>query len=288
MTSATRRFRIVTYNVHRCRGLDRRVSPDRIVGVLGETNADIIALQEVLSVSGASREADQSRFIAEELGLEYRVGQNRVLQNGSYGNIVLSRFPIEHTRNYDVSCRGRECRGCLRVDVKLSENHVLHVFNAHLGTSLLERRRQAHSLMSADILNHPGLTGPRVLLGDFNDWELKLASRLLDSRLISADIRAHWEKRGSYPSLFPVLHLDHIYYDDSLRLERVRLVRSRIARVASDHLPLYADFKLGHADEGVTAFHPRMIQRGILGLDAGRDIRIEAGRAERQQGKSRS
>ena len=63
-------MRIVTYNVHKCRGLDRRVRPARIVSVLRDLDADIIALQEVLSVGGAAREMDQARFIAEELGYD--------------------------------------------------------------------------------------------------------------------------------------------------------------------------------------------------------------------------
>jgi endonuclease/exonuclease/phosphatase family metal-dependent hydrolase len=238
------RFRIVTYNVHKCRGMDGRVMPSRIVEVLAQVDADIVALQEVFSGSNVSRQADQARFIAEELGLEYRVGRNKTTRRGVFGNVLLTRFPILHTRNHDVSCEGRECRGCLRMDVQLTPETVLHVFNAHLGTSLRERQKQAHFLLSTEILGHEEMLGPRVLVGDFNDWELRLARRLSPSRLISADIRAHWDRRGSYPSFFPLLHLDHVYYDSQLHLEYVRRVRSRSARIASDHLPIVADFRV--------------------------------------------
>jgi endonuclease/exonuclease/phosphatase family metal-dependent hydrolase len=220
------------------------VKPSRIVGVLKSINADVVALQEVLSSSSDTAEANQAAFIAQELGMHYRLGQNRKIRDMVYGNVVFSRLPIVYSRNHDVSCNGRECRGCLRTDIQLAPAAIVHIFNVHLGTSLRERRQQAGFLLSPDILGHGELSGPRVLLGDFNDWELRLASRLKSSRLVSADIRAHSDRRGSYPSIFPVLHLDHIYYDSALHLDSVRLVRSRAARIASDHLPLCADLHL--------------------------------------------
>ena len=83
-------FRIVTYNVHKCRGLDRRVRPQRIVAVLRETAADIIALQEVLSIEGSQRERDQARFIGEELGLHYYLRRTKLLEF-SYGDAAFHR-----------------------------------------------------------------------------------------------------------------------------------------------------------------------------------------------------
>jgi len=105
------RFRAVTYNVHKCRGMDRRVDERRIAGVLAELNADVIALQEVLD-----RQAEE---IAAELAMPYALGENRRHQGYGYGNVVLSRGAIEGSHNYDLSVRGREERGCLRADVVL-------------------------------------------------------------------------------------------------------------------------------------------------------------------------
>lgn len=235
-------FRIVTYNIHKCRGLDRRVRPERIAAVLRETKADIIALQEVLSVEGRERERQQARFIAEELGMHYHIGENRRLDGGAYGNVVLSRWPFRAARNYDITWSGRERRGCLRVDVTLDEGRVLHVFNVHLGTAFLERRHQARQLTNGGILLQPELTGARVVLGDFNEWTHGLASRLLAQHFESADIRHHLRRGRTYPGVLPLVHLDHVYYDHALTLERLTLHRSRTALVASDHLPLVADF----------------------------------------------
>ena len=240
------RFRVVTYNVHKCRGLDRRVRPSRIVEVLREIDADIIALQEVLSITNGEREDDQSRFIAEELGFDYCLGENRKLRGGSYGNVVLSRLPMTFTRNYDLSTQGREERGCLRTDVDLGIGKPLHVYNVHLGTAFFERREQARKLLDVEILNCAEIPGPRLLHGDFNEWTHGLASRALGKLFESADIRLHLQRSRTYPGVFPFLHLDHIYYDQALELVSARLHRNRIALVASDHLPIVADFRFRH------------------------------------------
>ncbi|MGE5049569.1 MAG: endonuclease/exonuclease/phosphatase family protein, partial [Deltaproteobacteria bacterium] len=133
--------------------------------------------------------------------------------------------------------------GCLRTDIELSPGRLLHFFNVHLGTSWLERRRQARRLL-AEVLAAPGLTGPRLLVGDLNEWTRGLATRLLSEHMHSADIRPHLRRSRTYPGVFPFLHLDHIYFDPPLRLERVELVRTRLSLLASDHLPLVAEFAL--------------------------------------------
>ena len=248
MTLKDGRLRVVTYNVHKCVGLDRRVRPARIAAVLREVDADVIALQEVVSVeSDMARESHQARFIAEELGCELRIGENRRHKGGAYGNVILSRLPVIHCRNYDITWRWQERRGALRVDLKLGDEGAtaLHLFNVHLGTAFVERRHQGRKLVSEDILRDARLSGPRIVLGDFNEWTHGLASRLLSEELCSADVRLHLRTRRTYPGALPLVHLDHIYYDDgALTLERLTLHRSRLALVASDHLPLVADFRL--------------------------------------------
>src|SRR6188508_1526016 len=83
-TTMSRNLRIVTYNTHKSRGLDGRTRPQRIVKVLQEINADIIGLQEVLSIAGGKPEKDQAVYFAQELGFNYCVGQTRTLRGGVY------------------------------------------------------------------------------------------------------------------------------------------------------------------------------------------------------------
>lgn len=242
-----RSIRIVTYNTHKCRGIDGLIRPNRIVDVLGETGGDVVALQEVLSRAGPARTDDQARFIAEELGLNYVMGTNRRHRGGLYGNVVLSRFPIRMMRNYDLSQVGREERGCLRADIALDEL-LLHIFNVHLGTGFEERRHQGR-LMTGELLNDVELAAPRIVMGDFNEWTRGLATRLLSAHLESADVQRHFRWRRTYPGMLPLLHLDHIYYDRELKLEKLIVHCSRRALVASDHLPLVADIAVPSTGE---------------------------------------
>jgi endonuclease/exonuclease/phosphatase family metal-dependent hydrolase len=113
----------------------------------------------------------------------------------------------------------------------------------HLGTALLERRYQASRL--ATFVADSRLPGPRIVLGDFNEWIRGLTTSLLSKNLKSVDLREHMRRRRTYPGVFPMLHLDHIYYLGDLDVVRVWLPRTRLSLVASDHLPLVADVELG-------------------------------------------
>jgi endonuclease/exonuclease/phosphatase family metal-dependent hydrolase len=239
------KLRVATYNVHRCRGMDNRLRPDRIVCVLREIGADIVALQEVVSADDGGAEAHQARYIADGLGLNWTLGENRKLEGAAYGNVVLSRFPLTVVTNHDISVGRRERRGALHTDVRVTEEDPVHVFNIHLGTAFLERRHQGRRLSDRNggILHNEELKGPKIVLGDFNEWTSGLATRLLGSHLKSVDIKKHLGRSKTYPAFLPFLHLDHIYYDGPLELEGLVLHRSRTALVASDHLPLVADFR---------------------------------------------
>jgi endonuclease/exonuclease/phosphatase family metal-dependent hydrolase len=237
-------IRIATYNVHKCVGLDRRLKPSRIAEVLREMKPDVIGLQEVLSIGEGPRDQNQAQFLADELDMHLAMGDVRQLRGGLYGNVVLSRFPVRSVCRFDLSIPGYEQRGCVRSDIPLPTGDVLHLFNVHLGTAFAERRHQARKLLEHELIRSRDLEGPRVVVGDFNEWVRGLVSHLLTAEFASADIRLHLRRTRTYPGVFPVMHLDHIYYDDDLIVERVALHKSLKALVASDHLPLYADFVL--------------------------------------------
>ena len=237
-------FRIATYNIHKCRGLDRRVRPDRIVEVLKETGADVIALQEVVGMDHADRQHNQVRWIADELGFHYRTGGNRYLHGASYGNAVLTRLPVASSDNHDVTWRKSEPRGCLEVQLELGGRepiHRLRIFNVHLGTSYFERRYQSKKLL--DIMNGYRGAAPRLVLGDFNEWPRGLTSHLLETHFNTAEPRRRLGRPRSYPGILPLAHVDHIYYDSPLEAVSVSVHRTRLALIASDHLPVVAEFR---------------------------------------------
>jgi len=236
---ASSALRVVTYNIHRCRGLDRRTRPERVAAVLSAIDADVVALQEV--VGAGPRGDSHIEDIGAALGMGWVMAPARQLRGHHFGNAILSRFPIKHHISHDLSWKTCEERRLQRADIEIS-GHTLHVYNVHLGTAILERRHQAQKL--ATIVSDKHIAGAKVVLGDFNEWMRGLTTQLLSSRLKSVDLKDYLKRRNTYPGIFPILHLDHIYYAGRVEIVNIELPRTRLALVASDHLPLVADIRL--------------------------------------------
>lgn len=238
------KIRIATYNIHKCVGLDRRFSPERIADVLRELDADIIALQEVLChTDSLHRRENQAEFLAGELEMDFSLGENRQIKGGKYGNVILSRLPVKTSENFDISITKREPRGCLRTEIEIGNSKSLQFFNLHLGTSYFERRKQVHKLLAAHALDHREFIGKRIIAGDFNEWTSGLTTRLFKANFQTIDAKLHLGKTRTFPGVLPLFHLDHIYFDEGFRLKNAVLHRSRKALIASDHLPIVAEFE---------------------------------------------
>ena len=240
MTHGPTLLRIATYNIHRCRGLDGRTRPERIIAVLSSIDADVVALQEV--VGAGPRGGGHAEEIGAALGMGWIMSSARLLRGHLFGNTVLSRLPITQHLEHDLSWKTCEPRRLQRVDVSVNGS-TLHVYNVHLGMALLERRHQAERL--AAIVTDRHVPGPKLVLGDFNEWMKGLVTSTLSARLNSVDLRNFLRRRRTYPGVFPLLHLDHIYHAGHVEIVSVELPRTRLALVASDHLPLVADVRVG-------------------------------------------
>ena len=160
-----RRLRVATYNVHRCRGLDGRTNPARTAEVIRAIDADIVALQEVIG-AGPHSEGHAAELGA-QLGMGWVMASVRHLRKSLFGNVVLSRLPILHHAQYDLSWKTCEPRCVQSVDIAI-DNDTLHLYNVHLGTAFLERRYQASRLSA--IVHDRRLGRPKIVLGDFNEW----------------------------------------------------------------------------------------------------------------------
>ena len=220
--------------------MDRRTRPDRVAAVLRDINADIVALQEV--IGPGPNGGGQAEEIGAALGMGWVIASARHLRGHQFGNVVLSRFPITNHLQHNLSWKTSEPRCLQRVDINVN-GHTIHLYNVHLGTALLERRYQAERL--ATIVSDKHVGGAKLVLGDFNEWMKGLTTTLLSSRLRSVDLRDYLKRRFTYPGLFPILHLDHIYYSGHLEITGIELPRTRLSLVASDHLPLVADVRVG-------------------------------------------
>jgi endonuclease/exonuclease/phosphatase family metal-dependent hydrolase len=245
------RLRVLTYNIHRAIGVDRRFRPERIIRIIESHDADIVLLQEVDDGVPRSRELDLARELATALGYEYMaVGHNVTLRKGRYGNATLSRHPILRERNIDLTIGRWKRRGCQHTAIVLGghgDGRRLEVFNLHLGLSTRQRDRQVALLARSRELASLAPDVACLVGGDFNDWRSRLVPQFTEwLKFRSATDRPMGRERtlATYPAFFPRAPLDRIYYRGPLRLVAARRSRVRLSRVASDHLPVVVDFEI--------------------------------------------
>ena len=245
------RVRVLSYNIHRAIGVDRRFRPDRIATVLEHHDADVVLLQEVDEGVPRSRRLDLAHELASALKYPHvAVGHNVQLRRGRYGNATLSRHPIRKHRNIDLTVGRLRGRGCqhtrLVVTGPRGARRRLDTFNLHLGLSALERRRQVDRLFRAREFTGLGRSTPCVVAGDFNDWRSLLSPSFLDGHTFRSATRSGRRDRpfATYPSFFPQGALDRIFFRGRMRLLGAYRSRHRFVKVASDHLPVVADFDL--------------------------------------------
>src|ERR1700760_77702 len=186
MSEASIRFRIASYNTHKCRGIHGTISPARVIRVIEELEADILCLQEIVDAEGGTGKFDQARQISRAFpALNVAFGETRPLHGGRYGNMLMTRFPIHETRTHNITKSTREERGVLQCAIEVGHELNVNVFNVHLGTGYLERRRQLEVLIGPAILAQPKLRGPRIVIGDFNEWTRGITTRLLQQNFQS-------------------------------------------------------------------------------------------------------
>jgi endonuclease/exonuclease/phosphatase family metal-dependent hydrolase len=245
-------LRIVTYNIHRAIGMDRRFRLERIIEILSAHDPDVALLQEVDDGVPRSDHLNLAVELAFALGYPHlAVGHNVRLRRGRYGNATLSRFPIVRERNIDLTIGVRKARGCqhttLRVERPSGHAREMEVFNLHLGLSATERARQVGILARSKELAPLDPGTPCVVGGDFNDWRNLLGplfTELLGFRCATARRSGRTGSIRTYPSFSPTGGLDRLYVRGPLRVLAARSCRLRLSRLASDHLPVIVDFHL--------------------------------------------
>jgi endonuclease/exonuclease/phosphatase family metal-dependent hydrolase len=235
-------MRLLSWNIHKgIGGRDRRYSLSRIIDCIEAENPDFICLQEVDRLVRRSQFDDQPRLLARYFRAHAVYQSNVAVGDGGYGNLVLSRWPVESRHRILLRHGTRKPRGAQLLQIDSPEGS-LHLVHTHLGLAERERHWQMDRLLghmlfrSADPL-------PTLVVGDLNDWRNTLAKASLAANGF-AHVTSPISRFRSFPAWLAVGALDKAFVRGPIDVRQARIVKTSLAKTASDHLPLVIDFHL--------------------------------------------
>jgi endonuclease/exonuclease/phosphatase family metal-dependent hydrolase len=240
------RFRFVTWNIHKgIGGIDRRYRLDRTIETLRHYAPDILHLQEVTEGAPRANRDRQTELLAAALDLPYSAYQANVrLSEGTYGNAILSRFPLHdvHDVELKIPLKKRRRAQIARCRLRTGDSHTrtLILVNLHLGLAEFERRIQLRRVLDCAALKHAHRDTPLIVAGDIND----VLHRAGPETMQPNGFRECCRECSTFPAFLPVRGLDQIHYRGRLELLHSAVSTAPLAQRASDHLPLIADFLL--------------------------------------------
>jgi endonuclease/exonuclease/phosphatase family metal-dependent hydrolase len=240
--------RILTYNVHRCVGMDGELDVARTAKAIAQMRPDIVALQELDVFRARTDMVDQAHAIAELLGMSFHFHPAFRVEEESYGDAILATFPMRVVKAGALpgsnAVRGLEPRGALWVKIDIGGDIELDVVNTHLGLVPHEQRAQASALVSEAWMADPECTDPAILLGDFNATSRHGAYRRVAQRLRDAQKVHRRRTLKTFPSRFPMIRIDHVFVSRSVVVTGVHTGHGALIKQASDHVPLAVDFRI--------------------------------------------
>jgi endonuclease/exonuclease/phosphatase family metal-dependent hydrolase len=225
--------RVMTWNIHGAVGGNPKFDLAGVVELIKRWDADIVALQEVDSRRKQACDGNPFAVLQEALGRHGIGAKSITTDDGDYGQMLISRWPIATNEIHDISFPEREPRRAVKAEVTTPLG-AIRIIATHLGLSIRERRSQARTLL--DIAGERGMT--TMIIGDFNDWFWPGSVRSALSRELPG-----YTRYRTFPSRLPLLRLDRVYCRPG-----EALIRSYIdgqARTCSDHLPIIADVAPG-------------------------------------------
>lgn len=224
-------FRVATWNIHSCVGLDARFAPDRIAEVIRSLDVDLVGLQEVGWHHRGEVGLDQFEFLAKATGMTAHAAPTKHSSRAHYGNAILTRLPVRSVAPIDLSVRHREPRGGIDAVVEV-QGRPVRVIAAHLGLDPWERANQIARILAL-LDERPEM--PALFMGDLNEWA-PVSPRLRSLAAAFDD----WASPRSFHARMPTLRLDRIYVRGGLTIPSFAVLRNTVTRRASDHLPVRA------------------------------------------------
>ena len=238
------KLRLLTFNIHKgYDALNLNFMMTSLKTRLEEHNADIVFLQEVGGHHDAKLIAHQAEYLADQLWPHHAYGRNAAYPKGHHGNAILSRYPIVHTENFDLTLHRLENRGLLHVVVQVpGVDTSLHFANTHLNLREGDRQKQLAKIVDVLAKNVPEHS-PLVLGGDFNDWRKKSLKPLEKLSLNESFLSLHGKLPPTFPSFRPTLSLDRVF-TRGWQTRAARALSGPEWKPLSDHLALEVEIEL--------------------------------------------
>jgi endonuclease/exonuclease/phosphatase family metal-dependent hydrolase len=236
---------VLTWNIHKgVGGVDRRYALERIIEYVNEQDPDVALLQEVSEGWPATRfESQVSELLAGLRLAHHAFGHEHRYKRGGYGNAIYSRFPLHHVERIDLTIGWRKQRGALQARAVVRDGHhqrTIVLNNLHLGLAGTERAAQLRRFLADEALHRIHAATPVIVAGDLNDLYGTLGPRYLEP----AGYQRAGTRVSTFPAAMPLRPLDAIFYRGDLEPLRCAAGRGELARSASDHRPLVAEFAL--------------------------------------------
>lgn len=252
-------IRIISYNVGRfmsCKDIPSADScADSIILFLQSCDADVICLQEFYF----DEQYKLKSFLERRFRGYYSEYYMNVGENGSYGNVTLSRFPVkgkgkivfEKSANMamytDLDIYGKRVRiyNCHLQSygisfpgiVKSLRDHDKGYFvrtEARVRTAISRRPKQV-DLVLKDIAASPV---EAVVCGDFNDNPMSYTYFRMSRGRHDSFVKAGRGFGATYSFLWPMLRIDYVLYPGLFKAVGHQTVKVGY----SDHYPVIADF----------------------------------------------
>jgi endonuclease/exonuclease/phosphatase family metal-dependent hydrolase len=225
-------IKVASYNIRKAVGLDWRRRPARVLGVLNEVAADIVALQEVDRRFGSRITALDPELIERETDYRASNFSPRPQSLGYHGNVILARKTITVAAARPMALPHLEPRGAAVADLDLG-GRLVRVVGMHLGLTKKWRQLQTETIVAE--LRALEANMPTILMGDLNEPDLK-----------SGVLRAFEQRHTivtcgpSFHASMPVFSLDRIIVTEDIAIAEAGVHRTAMSREASDHLPIWA------------------------------------------------
>ncbi|WP_290618285.1 MULTISPECIES: endonuclease/exonuclease/phosphatase family protein [unclassified Arsukibacterium] len=235
-------LRVMTYNVHSCIGLDGKIDVERIARVIALAKPDVVVLQELDVGRDRTQGLDQAQLIARQLEMEFHFHPAMHLEEEKYGDAILTHLPLTLVKAGPLPGLADkpklEPRGAIWATIELHGQQI-NIINTHLGLQPRERLAQIDALLGEEWLGHPDCAGPVIFCGDLNAQPGSEVCRRLNQKMTDAQtLLEGYRPRGTFPSRFAAIRIDHIYVSEAVEVTAVEIPGSQQAKIASDHLPL--------------------------------------------------